>query len=261
MRTFLAFLFMFLTACSPAVKTTPTASAPIEISGVMVGETVLSGEYLLVSDLLIPAGSRLVIKPGSTLLVRRAEYTKIDPEFFSSMTELLVRGTLLIEGTSAAPVIISPEKSASPGDPAWAGLLLDSVRSSSIQHTLISGADTGLLLIDADVQVSDCRLEGNRYGAVVQGGHPALERNQIYKGEAGLFVWNGAAPTLNGNIVSQNEEEGIYIDRSSHPRMTDNRSENNAIGLVSAVLPDMNGLQLVDNGESWRQLLRRQESK
>lgn len=261
MRLLLALFALFLTACSPAGMTLPATTSPEEISGVMVGETVLNGDYLLVSDLLIPAGSRLVIKPGSTILIRRAEFTKIDPEFFSSMTELLVRGTLLIEGTSAAPVVIVPEKAASPSDPAWAGLLLDSVQSSSIQHTLITGADTGLLLIDAHVQVTDCRLEGNRYGAVIQGGQPTIERNQIDKGEGGLFIWNGAAPSLKENIVSQNEEEGIYIDRSSHPQMVDNRSENNAIGLVSTVLPGINGLLLLGNGESWRQLQRRQETE
>ena len=265
-RLVFALMVILITACAPTTKA-PEAQAPpnsiavVELGGVMVGETVLSGEYLLVTDLLIPEGSRLVIKPGTTIRVRRAEWTKIDPEFLSSLTELLVRGTILIEGTAAAPVVIVPEKPASPDDPAWAGLLLDKVHFSTVRHAQISGADTGILLINTDIELTDCSLEQNRYGLIIQGGSPLLERNQIIAGEGGLFIWNGATPVLNENVISQNAEEGVYIDRSSNPKLAGNRAEQNAIGLVSSVRPDLNQLQLISNGESWRHLQTRQEGK
>ena len=261
MRLFVALIILVLSACAPTVKPLPVTVERVELGGVMVGATVLSGDYLLVTDLLIPEGSRLEIRPGTTIQVRRAELTKIDPEFLSSMTELLVRGALVIQGTVDAPVLIAPEKTASANDPAWAGLLLDNVRSSSIRHTQISGADTGLLLIAADIDLMDSRLEKNRYGLVIQGGSPSIERNIITAGEGGLFIWNAATPVLNGNIVSQNEEEGVYIDRSSHPKSSNNRSEHNSIGIVSSEDPDLIGFRLVKNGESWRQLQKIQGAK
>ena len=263
MRLLVVLVSLFIFACAPIAKkpeaqSSVNSAAVVELGGVMVGETVLSGEYLLVTDLLIPVGSRLVIKPGTTIMVRRAELTKIDPEFLSSMTELLVRGTLIIEGTDDAPVVIASEKSTASDDPAWAGLLLDKVQSSAVHHTEISGAEIGVLMIDADIELTDCRLEQNRYGIVIQAGSPLLKRNRISNGEGGLFIWNGATPTLNANVVSNNAEEGVYIDRSSNPKLSGNRAEQNAIGLVSINKPAADGLQLLDNVEAWRALSERQ---
>ncbi len=268
MRHFLIIFLLTLTACAPAAFVAePYLSPPpapvllSPISGVLTGETVLQGEYLLVSDLLIPKGSRLIIKSGSSIYVRRAEVTKIDPEFLSSMTELLIRGSIQIEGTPAAPVRFFPEQKTTLADPAWAGILLDNAEASSIRYSQISGAETGLLMIDAEVDLSDSRLEMNRYGVVIQSGSPLLERNLISNGEGGLFIWQGAAPKLVENIIRQNEEEGITIDRSSRPVLSRNRSQHNAIGLVSATLFTSDALQLSENTTAWRQLLSRQELK
>jgi parallel beta-helix repeat protein len=262
-RLLVAIILLFSSACAQAIQP-PVTSPPVDavvltqIGGVSTGETVLDGAYLLVTDLLIPQGSRLVIKPGTTILVRRAELTKIDPEFLSSMTEILIRGTVLIEGSADAPVVIAAEKATSAADPAWAGVLLDGVESSSIHNARISGAETGLLMIDAEVELSYSRLEKNRYGVVIQSGRPLLKNNLISKGEAGLFIWNGAAPTLIENVIRQNAEEGIYIERLSRPILNGNRSVQNAIGLVSATLPDAKELQMSSNGEAWRELPARQ---
>lgn len=254
MRLPIVLLMLTLVACAQVLAPPVETVERVELGGVLVGETVLSGDYLLVTDLLIPEGSRLVIRPGTTIHVRRAEMTKIDPEFLSSMTELLVRGSLTIEGTADAPVVIAPEETASSGDPAWAGLLLDRVTSSSIKHVRISGAETGLLLISADATLTDSLLQQNRYGLIVQGGSPVITGNRIESGEAGLYVWNSATPGLDRNIVRQNAEEGVYIDRTSRPKSSDNRSEANDIGLVSSVRPELIGFQLAENGESWRPL-------
>jgi parallel beta-helix repeat protein len=263
MRIYAAIMLLFIFACAPTAQR-PVTSSPVDavvltqIGGVLTGETVLDGAYLLVTDLLIPKGSRLVIKPGASILVRRAELTKIDPEFLSSLTEILIRGTVLIEGTADDPVIISAEKAASAADPAWAGLLLDRVELSSISNARISGAETGLLMIDAEVELSYSRLEKNRYGVIIQSGRPLLKNNLISKGEVGLFIWNGAAPTLIENVIRQNAEEGLYIDRLSRPILTANRTVQNSIGLVSATLPDKKELHLSSNGEAWRKLPARQ---
>ena len=263
MRWFFLPIFLFVWSCAPTAQPL-VVSEPVEkrlfteIGGVLTGETILQGDYLLVTDLLIPKGSRLVVKPGTLIQVRRAELTKIDPEFLSSMTELLIRGSISIEGTAEKPVVIVPEKETSAADPAWAGILLDNAKSSSIRNARISGAETGLLMINAEVELAYSRLEKNRYGVVIQAGQPLLNNNLISKGEAGLFIWNGAEPNLNKNVIRQNAEEGLYIDRSSRPVLSGNRSVQNAIGLVSATLPDSKELLMSANGEAWRELSVRQ---
>lgn len=264
MRLAVVLIILLQSACTAVAPQQPVPRAvaePVrtEIGGVLSGETVLDGAYTMTSDILIPAGSRLLIRPGTHIVVRPAETTKIDPEFLSSQTELLVRGVLRIEGTAAAPVVITPSGHFSASEPAWAGLLLDHARSSSIRHLQVSGAETGLLLIEADAGIADSVLLANRYGLVIQGGAPLLERNLIADGEGGLYIWTQAAPLLVGNVIRGNAEEGIYIDRSSSPQFHADRCEANAIGLVAAVRPDANDLLLLNNAESWRQLPKRQE--
>jgi parallel beta-helix repeat protein len=259
MRFFLMLSLFSLSACAvpadrPVADLQTDATTYIQIGGILIGETVLDGRYLLTNDLLIPEGSRLIIKPGSTVLVRRAELTKIDPEFLSSMTEILIRGELQIEGTDVEPVHIVSEKDPNPSDPAWAGILLDNAATSSIQHALISGAEIGVLMIHAEIELLDSQLTNNRYGVIIQSGQPVLQRNQICLGESGVYLWNGATPVLIENVMKQNQEEGLYIDRTSRPILSGNLSVQNALGLVSVQLPDAQALQLTDNGEQWRKL-------
>ncbi len=111
---------------APAPEQTPgNVSVVREVAGVLAGETVLSGEVLLTGDVLVPRGSTLVIKPGTLVRIRPSESTKIDPEYLSSSTEILVRGRLLAEGTASAPIAFLPETPGSAGEVSWAGIILD----------------------------------------------------------------------------------------------------------------------------------------
>lgn len=265
MRLFSIMLVLLSVACAPVPK--PPADKPaaapkiMELGGVRVGETVLNGDYLLLTDLLIPAGSRLVVKPGTTIKIRQAEATKIDPEYLSSMTEILIRGTLIVEGTTAAPVVIEPEISRQSGDPLWAGVILDHARSSSVRSVRISGAETGLFLVDAQVELSESRIEQNRYGVIIQGGAPVLKDNRIGRGESGLYIWDAATPAFSGNLIHNNDEEGIYIDRTSRPVFSADHARQNAIGLVASERPDSRLLSLTENAEVWRRLSPRRETE
>jgi hypothetical protein len=223
-------LLVLLTACTTAL---PPVSLQQELTGVINSDLTLSGEVLLTGDLLILPGRTLTLQPGTTVRVRRLESTKIDPEYLSSYTEILVRGNLQAEGTNSAPISFLPETTLSAGEIAWAGITLDRSPASSLRHVRIVGAEQGLLVIAASPQISESTINNCRYGMVVQGpGSANISNNQIEAGESGLFVLAGASPEIAGNRIINQVEEGLFVDAKSVPRLGRNEISGNAIGLV-----------------------------
>lgn len=223
-------LLVLFTACTAAILPTPPRQ---ELSGVISNDLTLSGEILLTGDLLILPGRTLTLQPGTTVRVRKAESTKIDPEYISSFTEILVRGNLLAEGTADAPISFLPEIVPSTGEIVWAGITLDHSPASSLRHVRIEGAEQGILSISSSPQLADNTIYNCRYGLVVQGpGSAGIYNNQIKAGEGGLFVLAGASPEIGGNRITDQVEEGLFVDATSAPRLGRNEISGNAIGLV-----------------------------
>lgn len=230
MRPLLLLLTLFLAACQAVPR--PVAPAA-EYAGAYGGDLVWEGVVTMSGDVLILAGGSLTLRPGTEVRVVPAEGTQIDPEYFSSLTELLVRGRLWIEGTAERPVrftiVERPELEAI----AWAGITLDAAGTSEIRHADISRAETGVRCVGSAPEIADSRIERCRYGIIAQAGsHPKILDNRIEDGEGGVFVWRGSNPYLKGNRIAGNEEEGIFVDASSRPYLDRNVVTGNAIGLA-----------------------------
>ncbi len=226
-------LIVLLLLCGCAfLPRTGTETAPLEISGVLNGNTVLRGYVVVTGDVLVPPGGRLEIRRGSTVVVRNSESTKIDPEYLSAQTEILVKGTLVVAGEPDANVKFIPERMLAPGETAWAGIILDGADASVISNATLVQAETGILVIDASPQILDNRIIKSRYGVIVQGGAAKILGNEISGGEAGVFCWNNSQPYLKGNVIVGNDEEGVAVDRSSKPYLDRNTISGNDIGLV-----------------------------
>lgn len=223
-------LIVLLAACTTA---SPPAQLQQQLSGVINKDLTLGGEILLNGDLLILPGKTLTLLPGTIVHVRTAESSKIDPEYLSSFTEILVRGTLLAEGTVSAPIVFVPETPGDVDEVVWAGIILDRVAASVIRHARIEGAEQGILLLAAAAQISENTIRHCRYGLVVQGeGSPTLYGNEIDAGEGGLFVLAGATPDIDRNRITAQVEEGLFVDAASRPHLGRNEISGNAIGLL-----------------------------
>lgn len=221
---------LLLTACTVAP---PNVSPRQELSGVISSDLTLSGEVLLTGDLLILPGRTLTLQPGTTVRVRKSESTKIDPEYLSSYTEILVRGRLQAAGSAGAPIAFLPETPGSAGEVVWAGIILDRATGSTISHARIEGAEQGVLAIAAAPQLAENTMRNCRYGIVLQGpGSAAVYNNRIEAGEGGLFVLAGAGGDIVGNRITNQVEEGLFVDATSTPRLGRNEISGNAIGLL-----------------------------
>ena len=220
-------------ACQPlAVQTTGTAPGG-EYAGAYGGELVWQGRVTMTGDVLILAGGSLTIRPGTEVHVVPAEGTQIDPEYFSSLTELLVRGRLNILGTSEHPVRFIIADRPGVEDPAWAGIALDNAGAGTIRHAVIERAETGIRCHDSSPEISGNRISRCRYGIIAQAGsHAKILDNHITGGEGGVFVWRGSNPYLKGNRIDGNQEEGVFVDATSRPYLDRNLVTGNAIGLA-----------------------------
>ena len=106
------FIFIFLLFLLP----------PQTVAGeVLTEDTLWQGEITLSDDLLVPSGVTLSIAPGTTIIINPAESTRIDPEYISHYSEIVVRGSLRVDGTALEPVSFQLGKTGE-GDDRWAGI-------------------------------------------------------------------------------------------------------------------------------------------
>lgn len=245
-------LLFVLTAC----QTPPRAGAPREFAGAYGGHLVWDGVVTMAGDVLILAGGSLTIRPGTEVRVIPAEGTQIDPEYFSSLTELLVRGRLSIEGTAAQPVRFVIVERPELEEIAWAGITFDAAPPGAVRHAVIERAETGVRCVASAPEITGSLISSSRYGIIAQAGsHAKILDNRIEDGEGGVFVWRGSNPYLKGNRIAGHDEEGIFVDATSRPYLDRNTVTGNAIGL--ALYPrdlPYDATAVTGNGENLRLL-------
>lgn len=221
---------LFLASCGIA---TQAAGEGHQVSGPISSDMVWEGEVTMAGDVLVLPGASLTIHAGTRVNVVPAEGTKIDPEYLSSQTELLVRGRLDIQGTFDAPVRFVVEASASDEVIAWAGITLDGAADSRIRHAVIERADIGIRCVGSSPEIAGNRIVGCRYGIVAQQqSHPRITGNTLLNGEGGVFCWKGSNPHLSDNHIAGNDEEALFVDDTSRPELERNTLSGNAIGLA-----------------------------
>lgn len=234
---------------APALPSAEKLAKMQQLQGVLQGETILSGSLYLADDVLVPKGSTLVLRPGTMVYVRVTESTKIDPEYLSPATELLVRGSLRIEGTAEQPVRFLPV-SEQTGEVLWSGITLDGASESRISGLELHLAEAGVQCINTSPVIIGSRFIGCRYGVIAQRqSSPQILGNQILRGEGGIFCWRDSHPLIENNQILDNDEEGVFVDGSCRPQLRGNRIEGNDIGL--ALYPrklDMAAEQARNNG-------------
>ncbi len=253
---------MLLWACGCARPVAPTLPSPASwqalapVSGYLLEDTLWQGEVLLDGDLMVPPGRTLTLRPGTTVFVVPSESTKIDPEWLSPETELLVRGSLIIEGSPERPVRFIPTSLPEGEKTAWAGIILDRARDFRIRGMELALAESGVLAISASGILEHSHISLCRYGVVLQGdASPIIRGNTLEGGEGGIFCWWGATPRLENNLIRDNEEEGLFIDGRSRPVLLGNRIVRNGIGIAAFERRfSPTEVQLADNDENLRPL-------
>lgn len=204
-----------------------------EYAGTYSSDLIWSGTVTMLSDVLILKGASLTIQAGTRIRVIPAAGTKIDPEYLSSQTELLIRGQLDIQGTAEKPVrfVVSPVDDSE--DYAWAGITLDRAGDSRIAFAELDRADIAIRCVGSSPEILANKISASRYGIVLQQqSHPEIINNTLQDGEGGVFCWRGSNPYLQGNKISGHDEEAVFVDADSRPSLDRNTISGNEIGLA-----------------------------
>ncbi|MFH1569565.1 MAG: hypothetical protein ABIL09_16330 [Gemmatimonadota bacterium] len=196
-------------------------------SGHVGADTTWSGVVHLTGDLQIDPGATLSVAAGTWILVAarsddqaRGQLGATDqfnpkdpPSPEAERTELQVQGSLLVQGTPEAPVIITSD-APEPRNDDWSGLLLvpqDGGRVEIIRALIEYGRYIGIG--SADVTIAQSILR-NMMGCVVIGGSmcdvlervpldltPTLTQNHIYNAGRHAVTIRGGAPTVTHNVI------------------------------------------------------------
>ena len=226
-------LFVLVFMATLLVTSPSVADSPAGYSGAYAANLVWEGTVTMSSDVLILPGATLIIRAGTRVNIVPAEGTKIDPEYLSSQTELLIRGGLDIQGTKDQPVRFVIMPGIDNEEFAWAGITLDNADESHIAHAEIERADIAIRCVTSSPEILGNRITSCRYGIVAQQqSHPKILNNILSNGEGGIFCWRGSNPYLLGNQIYGHDEEAVFVDADSRPWLDRNTISQNAVGLA-----------------------------
>jgi len=180
----------------------------LAVSKVIESDTTWSGEVSVDENILVPKGVTLTISPDTVIRVTPSEGTKTDPEFISFLTEITVRGTLMVNGREHAPVTFLTNDMERSG---WAGIIVDGGKTV-MRSTIIRDAETGVDVIAGSVYLKDSQLIKNRYGLIVQGpdADVRVKNTEITGNDYGLFLLNGAKIETNEMVVKGNRKKDTH---------------------------------------------------
>jgi hypothetical protein len=215
-----------------------TLSLAVPANGeVLSVDTQWQGEIELQEDILIPVGVTLSVAPGTIVRVQPSENTRIDPEYMSHRTEILVRGALQINGTGRERVVFSSssdEKSAY-----WAGIIVDGGQAT-INHTDLSKAEAAVTVMGGKAALNNCLIKENHYGLVVQSRKAALNLQDtvVEKNDYGVLLLD--EPLFDSDeksIIRDNSKNALFRAVSSGAVLIEQKYEP-AIAPLSATYKD-----------------------
>ncbi|RME35235.1 MAG: hypothetical protein D6794_09745, partial [Deltaproteobacteria bacterium] len=167
MRPVVLFCLLILTACSaPGPELIVPEPLPV-LAGPVSRSATLSGDVVLSDDVRVLPGVELVLAPGTTVWVRPAGSTKIEPDQLSARTEILVEGSLVLAGRPGAPVrfrLLKPPLPVPDDDPLWGGVLVLSGGQVRMSDVEIDRAEHGLWLLGGKAEVTRLDARNCRYG-------------------------------------------------------------------------------------------------
>ncbi|MCP4166316.1 MAG: hypothetical protein GY759_10535 [Chloroflexi bacterium] len=189
--------------------------------GTIAGDVTWDGDVLFPfvanNDVTIQQGASLTLTPGSTVKFR---------EFF---TDLVVRGTLVAQGTSAQPIHFTSLQDDGPGGdtngdgpnsvPAagdWSALAFhaSSTGSALDQVTIRYGGGQGqynVWINTDDLVIQNSVIETSQdYGIYIDNTSPTIFRNAIRDNRIGIFTLRNAQPALRENRLTRNSEYGLF---------------------------------------------------
>lgn len=195
-----------------------------ELSGTLSSNTTWtsSNYYIITNDFTIPAGVTLTINAGAEV-------------FFESGKEIIVNGTLNVNGSSSNKVTF--DRLQTTGN--WDGITFNSGSSGNINFATIKNANIGIYMNNSSPAIKHCTISNNSSYGIKCYNHsnPTIYNCKISNnGSTGVVCNLYSSPTFilgsytnGGNTISNNSGAGIYASNYCNPYIGGSNNGYNSI--------------------------------
>jgi parallel beta-helix repeat protein len=190
-------------------------SSAATTSGNLIIDEIWSGTITLTGDVTVPEGVTLTIEHGTEVIVS-AQSDDTAGGNDGTLTELIVNGSLIAEGTEANPIVFT-STSSSPGNNDWGGIRASSGESLVLKHCTVEYAGLGI-----------------EYRASSGNTNVAIE-NSVIRHTSGdgiaIYTESGVIRTVSvvGNEVTDNDGIGIRLQATGSNTQLMNTVTGNAV--------------------------------
>lgn len=176
-----------------------TIGDPTRLPAVIATDTTIAaaeGPYLIDQALLVLAGARLTIQPGTVIWLRHFG--------------IVAKGEIHFVGTVENPV-----RFGGIGRDTWKGIILDRSRKDNrLVHCVVSGAQFGLRASNSKVAIHNSIFQDNEWGIVLEEGDAEIHNSLIRTSRKTGVSARKAGLLVNGSTISENTRGGILLEES-----------------------------------------------
>ncbi len=221
-----------------------------KIAGIISKDTTLSGVVRVVGDIYVPEGVTLTILPGTELVIKMSESTKVEPLFISSGTEILVRGNIIAKGTAENKIVFRSME-AKPGMKSYAGVILIGSDIAEFEHCVFKNAENAIRAIDANLNVDSCEFENCFYALTTKGAKVNIKNSRVISCDKGFYFHKATTGSVTGSEFNSCFEDGVFIDKTSKVTVENNSFKSNLWGIstIEAKSKFLNSNNFMDNKE------------
>jgi TolA-binding protein len=218
----------------------PVPPGPTLIEGNLSNDSTWypgANPYRLKSDVVVPVGSVLIIKPG---VVIEAD----------AKSHLIIHGRLDASGEKNAPVLFTAaDKSKN-----WGGIVFErAAEKCRLSNFELSNSEIGLRIIESSPVIVNGTVKECMTGIRVEGSHaaPVLDDLTIYKNKTdGIEVYDLANARITRCRIAYNSDSGVKLVRSPAEVLKNDISYNNTGVYLDQASALVGGNMIIDNAQT-----------
>jgi len=205
---------------------------PFVISGVYL-PVFISTDTTLIAGMPYIASSDVIVRPGVTLTIESGAVLR-----FANGTDLIVDGTLIVNGTQVSPVIFTSQDGLI-SESSWSGIVINGASINTlIDWAVIEYANIGVRIkaTSNNTSITNSEIKTNYTGIHFDGAGGIASNNNIHDNLSNGINVTNASPEIDFNTINSNSNtylkgSGIAITSAS-PLIRGNTITNNYNGLT-----------------------------